>query len=280
MRSGKFGFLGSFSSSRLWTPESLSAQAQFWVGRSSGVTVVSGALSEWQDMSVNGWHAAQALASNRPVIAASPWHVDLDANDYLTVNAAANNLYRSVQSAWMMAVFRRDDDGTNLERPIAVWSNSAASYRVGLAMNNLSGSNVVYWGGRRLDSDGYDGVTYPTPYGEFHVAVGYINYATRTIELWIDGTLVASKTGAFSGGGSTSNTASSVVRIGSNLVTPPTQFYDSSVREILAGVSLPTAAERQELEGWVAWDLHRDGYTAVVENLPVGHPYKDAPPMA
>jgi hypothetical protein len=270
---------GAVETGTLWTMANMAAPPSFWVDDTSGTNISSPDLvNDWFDRSGNSW-GANMLGTTRPTLTTSPWQVDFAGGDYMNIATGSFGLYQNVASAWMFGVWKRDTaDGSNIERPVLAWANNSTMTRVGLyAGGAQSGAaNKIQMGGRRVDGDSFDRVdSVATHAGAWVMALGLINYTARTIDLWVNGSYDVGKTSAFGGSGNTSNTASSRSRISSNMTASPASTLNGHIALLAAGVTLPTTDEINRIFGYAAWDRADLG---LVSLLPVGHPYKSAPP--
>lgn len=254
-----------------WTPENLTNPSKLWLSAESAAKDSSNRVSQMQDISGNKYHADQTTNTNKPLFVSQEVRFD-GVDDYLTISSSANNLFRSVNKAWVFAVFKRDQVDYN-QRPLINFSNNATSARV--SFNVGSTENQIYFGGRRLDSDSYGRATHEEPIiaGKYYICLGYIDYSANTIELWVDGALSDKNINSFPSSGNTSDTASSTIRIGANAGIVPTVFFNGDLSFTMVGNTQLSTEERQKLEGWAA---HKYGLT---DNLPVDHPYKNRKPV-
>lgn len=271
------GAMGSHVAPGTWTPADLSAPPAFWFDPESGITDPDAPLvNSWHDRSGNGWDIS-ASGGQRPTLQSSPWHIDFPSGDYFNFPSGALSLYQGVTSAWVFAVFQRPSaDGGNTERPVVLFTaGSGTGARVAMfAGGAQSGAgNRIQFGGRRLDGDSFDRVDSSSPHsGAWVMALGLTDYSSRTIDLYVDGALDASKSSAFTGSGATSDTASARARVAANGTSSPTTYLGGYVRCIMGGVSLPDSDEIDRIFGWAAHEL------GVTSQLPDGHPYKTDPP--
>ncbi len=260
----------------LWTPNNLESTPKIWFNSSDIVADSSNLVSQLTDMSGNNYHATQIQDKNKPTISDGTVKFD-GSTDYMSISSSANNLMRNINKAWVLSVFSKERlDTSNAERPIITFANNTQGYRVGLNIGQVSSNrNILFFGGRRLDSEPYAGTFMPTEIkaGQTYIGLGYVDYSTNTTRLWVDGALAGENINTFTAAGSTSNTASSRANVGSNLVLNPTAFGDVSVSAILVGNTQLSTLDRQKLEGWAA---HKYG---LIDNLPIDHPYKNIPPI-
>ena len=96
-------------------------------------------------------------------------------------------------------------------------------------------------------------------------AIVSLDFAATTYTLAANGTVGTPTTGA------TLNTTATRIRIGASTATTAANFWKGMVRHVFVTTAL-TTTQRQQLEGWLAWDC---GLTAL---LPATHPYKYARP--
>lgn len=256
-----------------WTPTSLVNHADLWLDSANAVVDVSNRIAQLTDLSGNNFHASQSNNTNKPILSAESATFN-GTSHYM--NIAAPDLFRNVGYGYIFAVASKNSlDGSVAERAIAGWSNNATSFRLGLLFGTTVVANKISVGGRRLDGDAYDGVesSFTVTANRMYIICGIVNYNSREIKLYIDGQLNVSKTNAFTGAGSTSNTSSTRSRIGSNLTATPTTYGDMTLKMTLADNQILSDSDRQKLEGWAA---HKYG---LLTNLPIDHPYKVNPPV-
>lgn len=263
----------------LWTPASLASPPGFWTDRRSTLAIeVTDLVASWGDRSGNARNAVAAGAA-RPILRGAPWHLEYGPGNRSDIQSAGS-LFRAVSTAWMFGVFRRPvPDSSDVSRPFLAWGNNGTAVRVGLyAGEGVSGgANRIGMGVRRLDSDpyAYYGAASPHASGSWVMALGLVNYADRTVSLWINGALDTVHTGAFSGSGTSSNTDSARARLGSNTAVTSLPSFDGDGRVAMAGVGLLSSSEIDKLFGWAAWDEPSLG---LADLLPSGHPYKSVAP--
>lgn len=257
-----------------WTPQSLANPAKLWLSSESVVKDSSDRISQANDLSSSGGNATQLTNSLKPVLLDNKVHFD-GADDYM--NLATLNLFQNIGCGWVFAVVSKNTlDTSDIERPVIAYSNNSNSFRFGLTMGNTSSGNrnKITLGGRRLDSDSYDGVdsSFQVVSNRDYIVCGIIDYANRKIDLYIDGLLNVSKTNAFTGSGNTSNTASTRARLAGGTGAVTITAGDVSLSSIILNNQTLSTEDRQKLEGWAA---HKYGLTA---NLPSDHPYKTLVP--
>lgn len=267
----------------LWTPANLASVPLAWYDDTSNVTNVSGACSQWDDISGAALHLGQSTSTRRPIINAADADIgnkrslSFDgSNDSLFVNSAgAQNLMKNIGSGWLLSVHRKTASAINSALAIYI-PTSGGPTRLGMAVSNSAGLETIGFSGRRLDADSTQGTSSDaTEYGnQWVIAIGAMDYTARTATLYVDGALKNSASGLWSGGGNTSNTnpQAQALTIGANN-TLTASNADMKMAAAIIGRTLPTAAEIDKLFGWAA---HQYSLQAV---LPADHPYKTFPPV-
>lgn len=256
---------------KLWTPQNLTNPSKLWLSAEDVVVDSSNRISQLTDLSGNNYHALQATNTNKAT--ATNDLIKFDGNDFYNVDSSSNNVFNSANKAWIFAVFKRDDVRIG-EKPLIGWTiGTGTGFRVSLIVG--SNGNQMYFGGRRLDTDSYQSADHPDQIeaGKYYIVLGYVDYTTNTIEIFVDGTRTNVRNNAFPSSGNTSSTSSRAARVGSNGVAAPTTYFDGDLKTTLAGNTVMTTDERQKLEGWAA---HKYGLT---DNLPIDHPYKTLVPV-
>lgn len=277
----------SISVRRLWTPADLATPPSIWLNDTSSVTNVSGAASQWDDISGNGYHVSQTTSANRPAITAAAQNglraLTFDgATDQLqtTSGVATRQLFTNVTAGWIMYVAKKVSADVSGAYRFAVHvpaGNAGGNARAAMMMGSISPNGGIPMAiGRRLDAD--SNTTVVSSNGvrtNWLTSIGTMDFANRTVTLYVDGAQVAQSTTMSASGGATSNTASftEITISGNNPSSPTAAACDMVVGEILIGGGyLPTPTEIEKLAGWAAWKW------GLVANLDVSHPYKSAPP--
>lgn len=277
----------SISVQRLWTPADLASPPSIWLNETSAVTNVSGAASQWNDISGHGYHVSQTTSANRPAITAAAQNglraLTFDgATDQLqtTSGVATKQLFTNVTAGWIMYVAKKVSADVSGAYRFAVHvpaGNAGGNARAAMMMGSISPNGGIPMAiGRRLDAD--SNTTIVSSNGvrtNWLTSIGTMDFANRTVTLYVDGAQVAQSTTMSASGGATSNTASftEVTISGNNPSSPTAGACDMVVGEILIGGGyLPTPTEIEKLAGWAAWKW------GLVANLDVSHPYKSAPP--
>lgn len=260
-------------SGALWEPTQINADVWLSASRSSYVG------GTWGDLSGNGYDHVQATASRRPTYNATglngyPTLVFDGTDDYLDSPAGSSlDVARNVTYAWCFNVYQHATDVSATERPIVFYGTNSGGTRFALNAGSPGGGlqNRPYVAGRRLDADspGATAAASATALtnGENALLLATANYSLRTLTLYKNGASHVSASGLWSGGGSTSNTASSYAAVGRS-----GGRLNGCVSESVVGNNSLSAGDIDKLFGWAA---HYYGLTAL---LPGGHPYKTSPP--
>lgn len=267
-----------YATSPAWTPASLTVPPSLWLDDQSAVTDVSGLASQWNDRSSNGWHATQGTSGNRPTIVASALNghrvLRADGNDALSLPIGSRSLFRNVTSGWIFCVANKTgSDVGATSRRVIVWTNNSTSARFGLYWDDATSGaqNRLVIGARRLDAGAYNRLeSTTTSVGAWVMALAAVDWSARTINLYINGSLDGTVTGAFDASGATSNSTSADVSLYASPSISAPWVGDNAAA--LAGVTIPGSGDIDRLFGYYA---HRYGLTG---NLPGGHPYKTTPP--
>jgi hypothetical protein len=262
-----------------WTPLNISGGLAYLYDDLSSVTNVSGLASQWNDRSGNAWHATQGTAADRPTIVSSAINglraLDCDGGDSMGIAGGAMGTYRNVASGWIFALHRHEiTDSPAVARAICVFGDNASNVRIGLYAGLSTAGNRPSVVARR--TDGETAATYShgsAIVDSWSMNLALVDYSARTVGLWIDGEFSGETTGAFTSGGSTSNTASVRARLFAAAGVGATAQCNGKSAAIFGAAALPSTADRDRIFGWAAW---RYDLTA---QLPEDHPYKLGPPV-
>ncbi len=263
----------------IWTPFDFTSNPDLVLCEDSPLTLVSGVVSQCNDISGNGWHVTQSTAGDRPTPVDNNLNdhrvLDFDSSDYFAIPAGALSLFQNKTKAVALAVVRQDvTDGAGADRIVVSFATNAAASRFGLFTGTAAAKNRASVGGRRLDSDSFASATSATERpATWLILVGIADYANRTLTLRVNGIQDAQTTGAWTGGGSTSNTASLRARVGAGVGTSPAGFRDGKGAYLALFDSEPSLSEIEKWEGWAARKY------GLLSDLDAGHPYKSVVPM-
>lgn len=255
----------------LWTPAAVSLQSWLKCSDPAARTIVDNKFSNLSDKSGSGGGFVQIASSARPGLV-SPGLNGLDTADFdgsnLYMSVGSNVIGRNV-NALAIAILLRPD-AVNADRRILNLStgDSPTNARILIGFNASSQWRV---GGRRTDGGSYaenTAVSASPVVGNWTILVACFNYGSANLAIRINGTEESS--GSFLDAGMTSDTNSQGGTIGSG-TNGLAFFLDGGLGEV---VIQPSLADVEKIEGYLA---HEWGIEAV---LPIGHPYKDAPPTA
>lgn len=249
---------------------------QLWLD-SADVTSISFNVSGWNDKSGNGFNAAQSTIANQPTFSSSAVNFG-DVNRFMSFSNLS--MLRVIPCAGLFSVLNVKS-GQTADNRASIFSGltpgGTARFNATVAQN--SGTDPTPprpgVGGRRLDAESFssldastDAYTVNTPFSLFQEA----NYTARTLNVFKDGTNIASGTAAnftAGGAGTTSDTNSSGISISSPSTAAAMNNVD--VRELILFTGSPlTTAQRQQVEGYLAWKWNLQG------NLPSSHPFTQA----
>lgn len=262
-----------------WTPANGPSLRGWWVSDNPFNTLTSGFLTTLADKSGNGNTAGLYLGSSTNQATLVPsglnsrtiWRSTTGTNrgffaptDLSVLNGVAGCTMAVVSSV-------NPSVGTTGAEVFRYQISGSASARTMIGRNNgLSASaGVVYAGGRRLDADSFQGAQDAINHGtSVLIQIGVFNYAAANLVLSVDGTLTTNPT--FQTAGNVSTTNSNGAAIGHNGSGSSGAFGDYA--EVVIFAAALGTTDRQKLEGYLAWQW------GLAANLPIGHPYKLAPP--
>ena len=256
-----------FGGPKLWRPDELGSDLSIWLDAedTSTITLNSGNVSQWDDKSGNGRNVSQAVAAQQPAYDAANKTITFDgSNDYLFSNTTGAS---GITSVSMLTVMRMISGGATQDLPMGIGeTGTAGTVR---CFFRASGGTTVGFAGWSRDVTTSD-FSYDIG-GDYHIFAGWnTQLATpNNVRLSRDGaTPIAYST-------SSSPLASTFdgFSVGSLRGALVGNYYSNiSVQEIVVLYSAITDADRQKLEGYLAWKW------ALEANLPSDHPYKSRPP--
>ena len=270
-----------FGSGKLWRPSELGADLALWLDAedTDSITLNGSTVSQWDDKSGNNRNASQATASQQPTYLPTGFNgkptVETDGNDILELGVTS--LGRNVNGLTCAIVGVHPSGLTFTSNANELYMSSgtnAASTRFALTPNpSASAGNRYAIAGRRLDADSYGTISSSTDSlanrGNQWIRIGQRAYSDGVANHWTDGTQDLTNQ-SFQSAGFTSDTDSLRTSIFGGVSTLPA---GSQLCEIVLTHSTMTPADRQRLEGYLAWKWN------LVGNLPAAHPYKTQPPF-
>lgn len=266
----------SSSVSAPWTPANISTA--LWVSDASAITEVSGAVSQVNDLSPNGYHLTQSSSSAMPTAVAGALNgrrvlrFDGSNDRLLGPTGAAQNVLSGVEEAWSIAVVKSSttSSGNRYYFSITESSNNNAQY-LDVISSTTGGTftNRPGIGGRRVTGTSYSETRSATAVGtNWHMALKRIKYSSATGVVNVDGG--ADESSAMSN--MTAGVTNTVTRSQFMFGGYGTYFHNGDIAEFIFGIGTLTNDERDKLFGYLA---HKWGLTT---NLPPNHPYKNAAP--
>lgn len=225
---------------------------------SSTITLANGAVSEWRDKSGNNLHATQTTANNRPLL------VNYGLNSTTVVKFSANKFMSanfSMQGLTACSIFCVGVRGTTDFDP---WlGNYNPSPARGIILGNRISANATLLDGR--------------PHGGSYISSSLSPNLTGGNLLYGEVTNSYMRVGA--NGLLGSSTTYSIPTIQANptlylgTYAPSDLSYDSSLAQIIIFSRVLNQAERELIEGYLAW------VTGLTANLPSTHPYRSIHPL-
>jgi hypothetical protein len=244
----------------LWTPANTTTSLWLDSADTSTITIISGAISQWNDKSGNSRNATQSTSTKRPIV----------------VNSALNGLNG--------ISFDGIDDYLEILGYLAV--NSAASNNTVIIVCESSGTTRYGLLGTRRTavSEGWVFSYFSSTANPLLALIGGINNASATGRSRAADILLFEKTPTTINVNSFLNTSSLKV---SNVLNPVTTSISTKIGvedDILSSpllgkiyeiIVLPfiDIAIRQKIEGYLAYKW------GLINNLPVDHPHKYLPPI-
>jgi hypothetical protein len=245
-----------FGGPKLWRPDELGADLALWLDAedTASITLNGSNVSQWDDKSGNNNHVSQGSASAQPaytaglvtfdgsndaLIAATPIITATDTGTLTMFSVSSlvagesGYMYGAVDPGQGCALYQ--SNGTNIG-----FARTATGATAGQVAHNIT-----------LPGQGVIGVV----------------FSTDTANLSFNGT-VTSVVGGLAFTAPTVEFTLGNRRNGTSVAT----FWEGGHREIVVSNAALTTADRQKLEGYLAWKWGLEA------SLPVDHPYKTTPP--
>lgn len=248
----------------LWTPADTTEALWLDGADSATVTLVSSAVSQWNDKSGNARNVSQATAASRPAYLLSGFGgkncLDFDGSNFLS---RATGITAGTYAGQFNVYYVASRDSF----PNGCVITERTSAFVGCSTWG-SAFNQYY-----ISSDGALGTSNHTigksDFDNLSTSGGLISHfhspGSRDL-LWLNGSQVSVLTGNAS---NISGNAGLVIgrREGAFF------FWDGKICEIIVVTTSQTTAQRQQFEGYLAWKW------GLQASLPNDHPYKNVPPI-
>ncbi len=244
-----------FGGPKLWRPTEITTALWLDAEDTSTITLNGATVSQWADKSGSGRNATQATAANQPAYNAAL----LGGKPALTFDGVND----------LMSIASRFLDSTN-RIIIAVAKENSGGFG-GIITSKLAATDTA------VAIDINNSRTYEYFYGSttgflasgsganWSIVAGQSDTNIHTISM--NGSVVNSNTLAVS----PTNTASTT-EIGPYRVGELSNIGAFDLSELVVTTTNTQTADRQKLEGYLAWKW------GLQANLPVGHPYKNTPP--
>ena len=256
--------------SNFWTPSNVSTVAWLDAAASASLTASSGTVSAWANRTGGSVTASQASSASRPTVVANAMNgnpvLRFDgSNDFL----ATGNLF-SGSSDWSVFSVTRLSGGLNTNGRAAYTITAGGmvnGYTVLLARSDITNTLRTT---TRANTDNLDS-TSSSPSSSYSVGQTMVAGAQRS------GTqALASWNGSTSGASVTLQTnfsAGSMLEVG-RYYGDSLYSWQGDVAEIVVTNTFLSVADRQRLEGYLAWKW------GTVASLPNDHPFKHAAPVS
>ena len=259
-----------FGGPKLWRPDELAGSLALWLDAedTSSITLNGATVSQWSDKSGNGRNAVQATAANQPTFATS----GIFGKPALSFNGTSSN--------WMTTGtlnVAMQNDYTVLSVLFTANTSTNANW---YACPGFLGGEA---GGVGPDHGlGFNGLSPITGIGNpdaIYQATNPVTSNASTILSWdrtsSTGVLNWFKDGAANGtatGATGTRTFNTSLALGSMQQAGLAPWLTFTTGEVVVTSSVLSAANRQRLEGYLAWKWGLEA------NLPSNHPYKLLPP--
>jgi hypothetical protein len=254
-----------FGGPKLWRPTEISTALWLDAEDASTITLNGSTVSQWNDKSGNGRNATQATAASQPGYNTS----GINSKPALTWSGA-NNIFLDTP-AWSLAPNRKYATVAVAASPTwgggnrygRIWVSRSGYPQGYLGQGELAGTALAIAGTTLTDTfrSGVSGTNILSS------SFGTTGLAADSFDISVNGgtsSVRLNNTGALGTTG---------VRIGADLtVTNGGNTWDGQIGEIIIISGDLTLADRQRLEGYLAWKW------GLESNLPANHPYKLLPP--
>ena len=239
---------------KLWRPDELGADLTLWLDAedTASITLNGSNVAQWDDKSGNGRNVSQATATNQPTYSATgmlgkPAVVFDGTDDFMSL--------LDFDNAVSLALI---GSGGSALAPLIAGAAPASSTPVW----NVNGANVEYRG--RTNTTGR-AASLGGSVNDF--SIGFISLDAANSEVMLSG-----NGGTQTSFSQTINSADTTINTLGRDFQGAAQFANGRIAEIVVASSVLSTADRQKLEGYLAWKW------GLVADLPVDHPYKTTPP--
>jgi hypothetical protein len=263
---------GASSTSTPWTPDDLTTAPEIWLDETSAIS--SGSSTAWTNVVGGSLQFANSSGDQQPTITPSGLNglqvMTFDgSNDWLIGSTDAITLTNNIDALAAFVVANPTPvSGSAFARLLnfSIGTSGNTSPRAAIMLTN---STITAYQ-RRLDSNSAKGASISYTSKAWHLFNAEHDWTGQTVSVRMDGADTPTTTSTAQGSGNTSATNSTRAEIGGDAIG---QFCATGIAEIIVLKYLPTTTERQQIEGYLAWKW------GLEDNLPSGHPYKDAAPQ-
>ena len=258
-----------FGGPKLWRPDELGASLALWLDAedASTITLNGSSVSQWSDKSGGGNNATQAVAAAQPAYNATgfnskPALVFDGTSDWMQ---AGTGLNLGSQHFIVAAIRALTVGGSNPQRAICKWGPTTPELSWMMSPGPVGGGlqqrHIVQSGDIKISQYTQSNITTaPALYGG--------ELQAGTLKTFVNGTEGAT---VVTGVGAPQATATTVT-LGVLRLDTPDRTNMVTAEYIIANGAQATVANRQRVEGYLAWKWGLEA------NLPVDHPYKNTPP--
>ena len=199
-----------------FTPKKISGLA-LWLDASDLATITkdgSNYVSAWADKSGKGFNVTQATGSAQPLWSANT--ISFDGSSDFLLSATGLDIMKNKAGGTIIAVGSIGSGTATEALFVHCTVNGLVGSRFALGIGT-SISNSVRVGGRRLDADAFDGTAAEMiTYGVTYIMTGINDYANAKAYLYMNNVLKQTDD-PFQTAGTTSNTTSDYIVLGSNV---------------------------------------------------------------
>ena len=244
-----------------WTPSEIVTACWFDAADVETITEVSGSVSQWDDKSGNLNHVSEGTAVYQPTYSSTGWDGSLPTIDFTITGSDGNQLASLTSNGFTgteHVIFAMTEplSRNNQTRHTVLKLSSSAGAK---DLYNKASAGVKGMGTRDATLT-YVGEVPGRPIRKQMLTYDYSSGG----EFYRDGDSVFS--GAW-------NPKTILIDGGFKISSATSSRYDGKMSEIIImNRSDCDNATRQKVEGYLAWKW------GLVSNLPIDHPYKDAPP--
>jgi len=237
----------------LWTPAQISTALWLDAADASTITLNGSTVSQWNDKSGNGRNVSQPTASAQPTSNTRTLN-GLNVLDFNVDIIARSTPFVTINTPWLVYSVITFDNFTG--NPVYIGLQGAQTTHIGWSSNG----NIQFYN----PATGVVGLSGSVITANTPALVG-VQYDTTNL------------TGIYNGAAQGSPAVTipadtALFNIGSH-ASGASNYFDGAIGEIVFIQSTVSLSNRQKLEGYLAWKW------GLQANLPVGHPYKNAPPL-